>query len=175
MSANSPENLSTAKVPPSSELVSAITGALASDATSTDQTSSPHPSRIARYEILGILGAGGMGIVYEAQQQNPRRRVALKVIRPTVVSRALLRRFEIEADVLGRLDHPGIARVYEAGTAIDDGTAGPQPFFAMELVRGRRIDAYVAAVSPDLRQRVEILIKLSDAVHHAHQKGVIHR
>src|SRR3954465_10009212 len=174
MSANSPHDRSTAKVLPSAELVSAITGTATEAAVSSVRTAS-HPTHIARYEVLGILGAGGMGIVYEAQQQNPRRRVALKVIRTTVVSRALLRRFEIEADVLGRLDHPGIARVYEAGTASDDGTSGPQPFFAMELVRGRRIDAYVAAASPDLRQRVEILIKLCDAVHHAHQKGVIHR
>src|SRR5687768_1769983 len=91
----------------------------------------PHPSHIGDYRILGVLGEGGMGVVYRAEQQHPRRPVALKVIRPLLGGRGLLRRFRLEAETLGRLEHPGIARIYEAGTAQTD--AGVQPFFAMEL------------------------------------------
>src|SRR4051794_16466334 len=100
----------------------------------------PHLERLGAYTIIRLVGAGGMGLVYEAEQQHPQRRVALKVIRPMLVTRPLLRRFELEAEVLGRLEHPGIARVYEAGTAQTG--AGPTPFFAMELVRGRPLDEY---------------------------------
>src|SRR5262245_37422798 len=75
------------------------------------------PDTIGNYKIISVLGAGGMGVVYEAEQQQPKRRVALKLIRSNFVTRALLKRFEREVEVLGRLEHPGIARVYEAGTA----------------------------------------------------------
>jgi len=75
-----------------------------------------------------------MGVVYTAEQAHPKRLVALKVIRPMLGTREMVKRFRLEADVLGRLEHPGIARIYDAGSA-DDG-AGPQPFFAMELVKG---------------------------------------
>src|SRR5262249_30987356 len=75
------------------------------------------PPRIGRYRILRLLGEGGMGSVYEAEQDNPRRTVALKVIRPGLVSDSLLKRFAREAQILGRLHHPGIAQVYDAGVA----------------------------------------------------------
>ena len=77
----------------------------------------PHPERIGRYEIVRVVGRGGMGTVYEAEQDQPLRRVALKVIRPDFVSADLIRRFTRESEVLGRLQHPGIAQIYEADTA----------------------------------------------------------
>src|SRR4029079_3017035 len=92
------------------------------------------PRAIGGYRILGQIGEGGMGVVYEAEQERPRRLVALKVIRPGLLSPEMLRRFEDEAEVLGRLEHPGIARIYEASIA--NTQFGPQPFFAMELVEG---------------------------------------
>ena len=106
----------------------------------------PLPARIGTYRIISLLGAGGMGAVYEAEQDEPRRRVALKVIRAGVVSRTMLRRFRHEAQMLGRLAHPGIAQIYEAGTA-DDGEGGT-PFFAMELVSGEPLLQYARAPRP---------------------------
>ncbi len=114
-----------------------------------------------------------MGSVYEAEQEKPRRRVALKVIRQGCASSQALRRFELEAHVLGRLQHPGIAQVYEAGTA--DSGHGPQPFFAMEYIEGPTLWEYVAQNGLGTRQRLELIAKICDAVQHAHQRGVIHR
>jgi tetratricopeptide (TPR) repeat protein len=120
-----------------------------------------------------VLGVGGMGVVYEAEQENPARRVALKVLKPGLVTVSLLRRFEYEARVLGWLNHPGIAQIYEAGT--DDTGNGPQPFFAMELVRGVPLTRYAKDNGLSTEQRLELLAKVCDAVQHAHQKGVVHR
>lgn len=131
------------------------------------------PDEIGGYRVLRRIGQGGMGVVYEAEQAEPLRRVALKVIRPGFVTEATLRRFRYEAQVLGWLDHPGIARVYEAGTE-DDGD-GPQPWFAMELVEGEPLNRWTERHAPDLRARLALLAQICDAVHHAHQKGVIHR
>ncbi len=131
------------------------------------------PARIGPYRIVDVLGAGGMGIVYEAEQDHPRRRVALKVVKGGFVSGDALRRFEHEAEVLGWLRHPGIAHVYAAGTA--ESEAGAQPFFAMELVEGSRLDRYAAEQELDDRARLELMARIAEAVHHAHQKGVIHR
>ena len=111
-----------------------------------------------------------MGTVYEAEQDNPRRTVALKVIRPGLVSPELLKRFTHEAQILGRLQHPGIAQVYEAGLA-EDG----QPFFAMEFIRGLPLDEYAHRHGLDLAARVGLLARVCDAVQHAHDQGVIHR
>jgi tetratricopeptide (TPR) repeat protein/predicted Ser/Thr protein kinase len=132
-----------------------------------------YPERIGQYRILGVLGEGGMGIVYRAEQESPRRTVALKVIKAGAESRALLKRFEHEGQVLGWLQHPGIAQIFEAGTA--DTGQGLQPFFAMEFVRGQSLIRYAAAQKLGLSQRLELIAKVCDAVHHAHQKGVIHR
>ncbi len=131
------------------------------------------PERIGRYRVLRHLGTGGMGVVYEAEQERPRRRVALKVIRPGLASVDHLRRFEHEAQVLGWLDHPGIARIYEAGTA--DTGHGPQPFFAMELIDGLPLNEYAARERLDLGARLELFARVCDALHHAHQKGIVHR
>ena len=131
------------------------------------------PSAIGRYRILRLLGEGGMGVVYEAEQEQPRRAVALKVIKPGLTSVDPERRFEHEARALGRLQHPGIAQIYEAGTA--DTGFGPQQYFAMEFIRGHSLCEYAAGMNLHVRQRLQLMIKICDAVHHAHQRGVIHR
>ncbi len=133
----------------------------------------PHPVRIGQYKMLDPLGEGGMGVVYRAEQDNPRREVALKVIQPGAASAEMLRRFEQEAHVLGRLNHPAIAQIHEAGAA--DAGLGPQPFFAMELIAGQRLNEYVREQQPNLRQKLELMVKVCGAVQHAHQKGIIHR
>jgi serine/threonine protein kinase/tetratricopeptide (TPR) repeat protein len=132
------------------------------------------PARIGHYTIIRILGEGGMGTVYEAQQESPKRAVALKVIRAGHVSPALLRRFEHESAVLGRLQHPGIAQVYEAGTVPDE-RGHPVPFFAMEFIRGVPLNEYAASKGLGTRDRLDLVARICDAVYHAHQKGVIHR
>jgi serine/threonine protein kinase/Tfp pilus assembly protein PilF len=131
------------------------------------------PDRIGKYAILGILGEGGMGVVYRAEQDHPRREVALKVIRPGFTSKHLRRRFEHEAQLLGRLQHPGIAQIFEAGMA--DTGHGLQPFFAMEAVYGQCLTDYVKSEDLDVRERLELFARICDAVQHAHQKGIIHR
>lgn len=131
------------------------------------------PEYIGQYKILGILGKGGMGVVYRAEQASPHRTVALKVIRPGAESSETLKRFEHEGQVLGWLQHPGIAQVFEAGTA--DTGQGPRPFFAMELVQGRPLTEYAHEHQLSIRRRLELIAKVCDAVQHAHQKGVIHR
>ena len=131
------------------------------------------PERIASYTLRRCIGEGGMGRVYEAEQPSPRRTVALKVLRPGLTSESELRRFELEAELLGRLEHPGIARIYESGAAETD--AGPQPFFAMELVDGVSVTEYADAHDLDDGQRLGLVALICDAVEHAHQRGVIHR
>lgn len=138
----------------------------------TDAASNP-PKRIGRYNLIRLIGEGGMGAVYEAQQEQPRRTVALKVLRGGLASPGLLRRFGYEAQVLGRLQHPGIAQIIEAGVA--NTGAGDQPFLVMELVQGRRLDEFVREPSLSLRERLHLFVRICDAVQHAHQKGVIHR
>jgi eukaryotic-like serine/threonine-protein kinase len=135
--------------------------------------SQPVPSRIGRYRILRRVGEGGMGVVYEAEQDQPRRTVALKVIKAALAGPELLHRFERESQVLGRLQHPGIAQVYEAGTA--DTGFGPQPYFAMEFIAGVGLLEYVAAQRLNTRRRLELMIQICEAVNHAHQRGIIHR
>ena len=128
------------------------------------------PTHIGRYRILRRHAEGGMGTVYEAEQDNPRRTVALKVIRPGLISPELLHRFSHEAQILGRLQHPGIAQVYEAGMG-EDG----RPFFAMEFIRGMPLDEYARSRGLNAAARLELLARVCDAVQHAHDKGVIHR
>jgi serine/threonine protein kinase len=135
--------------------------------------SKAHPRRFGGYQIIRVLGEGGMGVVYEAQQDVPRRIVALKVVHPQRFSKSLMRRFELETEVLGRLEHPNIARIYEAGTVETELML--QPFFAMELVRGLTLNAHTQKERLDPAHRLELLATICDAVHHAHQKGVIHR
>lgn len=128
---------------------------------------------IKGYEIVRPLGEGGMGAVYEAWQQQPRRRVALKFLRAGLLSADLLRRFSLEIEVLGRLEHPAIARIYAAGS-ITIGTM-VQPFFTMEFIDGLPITRYARERDLTLRERVELLERMVSGVQYAHQRGVIHR
>ena len=132
-----------------------------------------HPTWIGPYAILGVLGMGGMGIVYKARQERPSRLVALKVIRSGFHDAKLLRRFEMEGEAHGRLHHPGIAQIYEVGQITTP--QGEQPFFAMEYIQGRPITAWVQEHKLDARARLALVASICDAVQHAHQRGVIHR
>src|SRR3990170_9038761 len=130
--------------------------------------------RIGRYHVKSLLAAGGMARVYEAVQEQPHRVVALKVMRRGVTGRSALRRFEFESQVLGRLRHPHVAAVYEAGTHRD----GPEvvPYFAMEYVPGARpITEYAAGRGLDIRGRLELFAAVCEAIDHGHTKGIIHR
>jgi len=135
----------------------------------------PPGTIVGAYTIRGLLGTGGMGSVYTAEQQRPRRTVALKVIRRGLSTHALLRRFEHEAEMLGRLHHPGIAQIYHAGAAPVEFGGMPQPFIAMELVRGPALHKYAEQRRLTTREKLEVVARICDAVHHAHQRGVIHR
>jgi tRNA A-37 threonylcarbamoyl transferase component Bud32 len=128
------------------------------------------PAQIGQYRVLRLLGEGGMGVVYEAVQEHPHRIVALKVVKPGLDS-SLLRRFDHESQALARLQHPGIAQIYEAGVA--DTGFGAQPYFAMEFIRGQALREYAAVHS--LRERLTLMVKICQAVEHAHQRGLIHR
>ncbi|MFN0138362.1 MAG: protein kinase domain-containing protein [Phycisphaerae bacterium] len=130
------------------------------------------PEFIGRYRVVRLLGEGGMGAAYEAQQENPHRLVAVKTIRTALRTPRMLRRFEYEAQILGRLRHPGIAQIFEAGLA--ETSHGQLPFIAMELVQGVQLDDFARRTS-DLRQKLELFAHICDAVQHAHQQGVIHR
>lgn len=124
-----------------------------------------------RYTVQGTLGSGGMAVVYLAQQHEPvHRTVALKVLSPGEHSDALVERFQIEREALARMDHPSIATVFDAGVTSDG-----EPYFAMELVEGTRITDFCDEAGMDVEARVELFIRLLNAVQHAHQKGVIHR
>ena len=114
-----------------------------------------------------------MGAVYEALQAQPQRRVALKLIRSDQMSDELRRRFSIEVQALGRLHHDGIARIYEGGTW--DIGLGAQPYFVMELVEGLPLDDYISKQRVGIRECVTLMIRVAEAVHHAHQQNVIHR
>ncbi len=133
----------------------------------------PPPSKIGPYAIIDKIGEGGMGVVYKATQELPRRTVALKVIKPQMLTRHALERFNFETQVLGRLQHPGIAQIYEAGTTRSD--FGEQPYFAMEYIRGTPLTEYVKLRKCTLPERLVLVQKIADAVHHAHTRGVVHR
>lgn len=135
------------------------------------------PEVIGAFRVVRELGRGGMGIVYLAEQEHPRRRVAIKVLQPGAATPGVLRRFEHEADLLGRLNHPGIAQIHEAGTAEvrDAGITEFRPFLVMEYIEGERLDEWVRRAGPDRHRRLRLFARLCDAVHHAHLNGVVHR
>ncbi|MEO0649510.1 MAG: tetratricopeptide repeat protein [Planctomycetota bacterium] len=149
----------------------------------TDETApqTPDPSkapsaerpgdRIDRYVLLEPLGEGGMGSVWLAEQSEPiQRRVALKLIKRGMDTRQVVARFDAERQALALMDHPCIARVYEAGT-----TAAGRPFFVMEAVDGQPITDFCRETGLDLERRLALFVRVCDAVQHAHQRGVIHR
>ena len=128
-------------------------------------------SQIGHYKLLSVLGEGGMGIVYLAQQEEPvKREVALKVIKPGMDSKRVLARFEAEQQTLALMEHPHIARVYDAGL-----TSSRHPYFVMEYVKGIPITEYCDEGRLTVEARLRLFIHVCEAVQHAHQKGVIHR
>jgi len=128
-------------------------------------------STVGPYTLAEVIGEGGMGVVFRARQTEPLvRDVALKLVRRGVDTDRVVSRFEAERQVLARMDHPGIARVYDAGATTDG-----RPFFAMELVAGQPITVYADEARLTVRDRVQLLRQACLAVQHAHQKGVIHR
>ena len=132
------------------------------------------PKRIGPYTIKSVIASGGMGTVYQAAQEHPRRTVAVKVIKQGITSRSALRRFEYELQILARLRHPGIAQIYEAGTHRDE--SGTVPYFAMEYIpNAKPINKYAEEKKLGTRARMKLFAAVCDAVHHGHQKGVIHR
>ncbi len=128
-------------------------------------------ARIGRYALGEKIGEGGWGVVFRAEQVEPvRREVALKILKPGLDTAAIVARFEAERQVLARMDHPGIARVWDAGA-----TEAGRPYFVMELVRGVRITEFCAQENLSCEERLRLFILVCRAVQHAHQKGVIHR
>jgi serine/threonine protein kinase/WD40 repeat protein len=126
---------------------------------------------IGPYRLREQIGEGGFGVVYLAEQLQPvRRLVALKIIKPGMDTRQFVARFEAECQALALMDHPNIARVFDAGA-----TATGRPYLVMELLRGIPITEFCNRKSLSVRQRVELFVTVCQAVRHAHQKGVIHR
>ena len=129
--------------------------------------------RIGAYRLVRVIASGGMGTVWEAEQENPHRRVALKVMRFGFAGPEDLSRFRYESEILGLLHHPGIAQVFEAGTHVDETEV---PYFAMEYIEGAKtILEYVRDRKLSVREKLELFLQVCDAVQHGHQKGVIHR
>jgi serine/threonine protein kinase len=127
--------------------------------------------RIGHYKLLQQIGEGGCGLVYMAEQEEPvRRRVALKVIKLGMDTKSVIARFEAERQALAMMDHPNIAKVFEAGA-----TETGRPYFVMELVRGIKITDYCDEHNLSTKERLELFIQVCNAVQHAHQKGIIHR
>jgi len=131
----------------------------------------PPGSRIERYKLLRVLGEGGMGVVYLAEQEQPiRRQVALKVIKPGMDSARVIARFEAERQALALLDHPNIAHVHDAGT-----TENGRPYFVMEYVEGPSITDHCDEYRLGIEDRLDLFLQVCHAVQYAHQKGIIHR
>ncbi len=129
---------------------------------------------IGQFEIIQIIGTGGMGNVYEAKQSHPHRSVALKIVKSAAASPATLHRFEMESEMLARLQHPGIAQVYDSGHQIQGETL--LPYFAMEYVPGSKsITDYSQEEKLSREQRLELFLHVCDAVQYGHGRGVIHR
>ena len=139
--------------------------------TMQDSEKRKFPKSIGPFKIIDIIGKGGMGEVYLAQQEKPiQRKVALKVIKPGMDSHENLARFESEQQALALMNHPSIAQVYESGL-----TEQGHPFFAMEYVPGLPITEYCDKHNLASEERLELFIQVCDAVQHAHFKGIVHR
>jgi len=126
---------------------------------------------IGRYKLLELIGEGGMGLVYLAEQQEPiRRRAALKIVKLGMDTKQVIARFEAEKQMLALLDHPNIARVYDAGT-----TEAGRPYFVMEYVKGQSITEYCDQHKSSIEDRLKLFRQVCEGVQYAHQKGIIHR
>lgn len=127
--------------------------------------------QLGRYRIEALLGRGGMGDVYRAEQLEPvRRTVALKLLRAQRLDARRVAYFEVERQLLAQMRHPAIAQVFDAGA-----TPEGQPYFAMEFIAGSPITAYCDAHALPLRERIALFVRVCEGVQHAHQKGVVHR
>src|SRR6266550_580612 len=127
--------------------------------------------RIGCYKLVKQIGEGGCGVVYLAEQEKPvRRQVALKLIKPGIDTRSVIARFEAERQALALMDHPNIAKVFDAGA-----TERGRPYFVMELVRAVKITDYCDQHSLPMDARLQLFVKVCQAVQHAHQRGIIHR
>src|SRR5712672_3685427 len=127
--------------------------------------------QVDRYRLVQQIGEGGCGVVFVAEQEQPvRRRVALKVVKPGMDTKSIIARFEAERQALALMDHPNIAKVFDAGA-----TASGRPYFVMELVRGMKITEYCDHKSLTTEERLGLFVQVCRAIQHAHQKGVIHR
>jgi len=136
----------------------------------SDLGEEPIGSKIGRYKLLEKIGEGGCGVVYMAEQEEPvRRRVALKIIKLGMETKSVIARFEAERQALAMMDHPNIARVFDAGAT----DRGP-PYFIMELVRGVPVTKYADQNRLDVRARLDLFVQVCHAIQHAHQKGIIH-
>ncbi|MDH3889506.1 MAG: protein kinase [candidate division Zixibacteria bacterium] len=140
----------------------------------SDNLSDQHPRQIGQYVIKRVIASGGMGTVFEALQENPRRPVAVKIVKGSLGDESAVARLEYEAQVLARLRHPGIAQIYEAGSFDDKGTQ--TPFFAMEYIpNAKGITDFARDSQLNARERLHLFLQVCDAVHHGHQRGVVHR
>ena len=131
------------------------------------------PQSVGPFRIRGVLGQGGMGVVYRGEQSRPRRTVAVKVMAVGVLNETTMRRFELEIDILGRLEHEGIARLYEAGTVRVD--TGERPYFAMEYLDGSNLVDYAREERLSVARKLDLFCRVCEAVQHAHANGVLHR
>jgi serine/threonine protein kinase len=139
-----------------------------------DRSSQIVGAAVGPYTIVDLVGEGGFGAVYRAQQESPvRRTVAMKLLKPGMDSRQVVARFEAERQALALMEHPNIARVFDAGHT--DSALGSRPYFVMEFVAGQSITDYCGHHELDWRARLELFITVCLAVQHAHQKGIIHR
>ncbi len=132
------------------------------------------PRRLGKFELLRVLGEGGMGVVYLATEEFPKRTVALKLVRPEVTTPALVRRLTHEASALSLVRHPGIAQLYEAGF-VDDRFGRRVPYLAMEYVDGPSLSDYIKDKQPSLAGKLDLMALVCDGVDHAHRRGVVHR
>jgi WD40 repeat protein len=138
---------------------------------SVDAASERPGGRIGRYKLLRVLGEGGMGIVYLAEQEEPvKRQVALKVIKPGMDSQRVIARFEAEQQALALMDHPHVAQVYDAGLTLNG-----RPYFVMEYVKGIPVTEHCDKYKLTIEERLRLFLHVCEAIRHAHQKGIIHR
>ncbi|MEM1450841.1 MAG: serine/threonine-protein kinase [Planctomycetota bacterium] len=148
---------------------------LETPATALFEVPAPEPgARLGRYKLRSVIGEGGMGRVYEATQERPHRTVALKVLRPGFLAPDAERRFQWEVEALGRLNHPAIAQVHDAGVEAEEG-GHALSWFAMERIDGRPLLDAADALRLDRHARLELFLRVAEGVAHAHQRGVIHR